>query len=141
VIAFVLDHFNLFSLGFPLLPYVANLFFFGVTIAIFINSIILRFGTSAQVLAFGVIFIIQPITAVYYPVSALPLWIQPFSLALPTTYVFEAMRSTFRGGSFDVQSFIMSLALNVAYFLMAWLFFRKMFKSVKKKGLLLKVQS
>lgn len=141
VIAFFLYHFNLFSLGFALVPYVANLFLFGVTIAIFINAIILRFGTSAQVLAFGVIFIIQPITAVYYPVSALPLWVQPFSMMLPTTHVFEAMRATFHGDAFDVHSFLIGLALNIAYFLAAWLFFQKMFQSVKKKGLLLKVQS
>ncbi|HEY4512277.1 MAG TPA: ABC transporter permease [Candidatus Paceibacterota bacterium] len=141
VISFFLYHFNLFMLGFTLIPYVANLFLFGVSVALFINAIILRFGTSAQVLAFGVIFIIQPISAVYYPVSALPLWIQPVSSIIPVTHVFEAMRETMQGVPFNIQSFLIATFLNIAYLLVAWLFFKHMFASVKKKGLLLKVQN
>ncbi len=140
VISLLLYHFNLFVMGFTLIPYIANLFLFGVIIALFINAIILRFGTSAQVLAFGLIFIIQPIAAVYYPLSALPAWIQPFSLALPVTHIFEAMRGTLSGLPFDWNAFGIATILNVAYFLTAWIFFKAMFASVKRKGLLLKVQ-
>lgn len=141
LLSFFLYHYNLFSLGFAFIPYTANLFLFGVTIALFINAIILRFGTSAQVLAFGIIFLVQPISAVYYPVASLPTWIQPVSYAIPITHIFEAMRYTVATGVFDVGAFWISTLLNVGYFILAWFFFNAMFKSVKKKGLLLKVQS
>lgn len=140
-IALSLYHYSIFSLGISLLPYLINLFVFGAVIALFINGIIIRYGTSAQVLAFGVIFILQPISAVFYPVSALPGFIHPFSYAIPVTHVFEAMRSTIAGGGFDSMSFWYATGLNILYFAFAWLFFNKMFKNVKQKGLLLKVQN
>ncbi|MFA6050314.1 MAG: ABC transporter permease [Candidatus Paceibacterota bacterium] len=141
LIALFMYNFNLFSIGLPLLPYVVNLFLFGVVVALFINAIILRFGTSAQVLAFGLIFIIQPICAIYYPLSALPTWIQPISLGIPITHVFEAMRATMRGEAFNTESFLIALILNIVYLVIVWFFFKGMFASVKKKGLLLKVQN
>lgn len=141
VLSFLLYHYSIFALGFAFIPYAANLFLFGVVIAIFINSIILRFGTSAQVLAFGLIFIIQPISAIFYPLSSLPFWIHPFSLVLPTTHIFEAMRSTLMTGQIDTLHLISASILNILYLLLAWDFWNRMFKSVKEKGLLIKVQN
>ena len=37
-------------------------------------------------------FIIQPLGCVYYPVAALPGWLQPICWSLPPTYVFEGLR-------------------------------------------------
>ncbi len=141
VLSSVLYHYNLLSVGYSLIPYIINLFIFGVSIALLINAIILRFGTSAQVLAFGLIFIIQPFTAVFYPLSLLPYWIHPFSLALPTTHIFEALRYTIATGVFDYQGFVFASISNICYLILAWFFFKAMFKSVKKKGLLIKVQN
>jgi len=141
IITLGLYHYNIFSIGISLIPYLFNLFLFGMVIALFINGVIVRYGTSAQVLAFGLIFIIQPICAVFYPVSALPTFIHPLSYAIPVTHVFESMRATIAGAPFDWQSFFVTTILNVIYFILAWLFFKKMFANVKKKGLLLKVQN
>ncbi len=141
IVAFLFYHYSVFSLGFAFIPYVINLFAFGMTVAVFINGIILRFGTSAQVLAFGIILILQPLSAVFYPVSALPGFLHPISYALPITYVFESMRATIAGMPFDFHSFWISALLNIVYFTAACLFFRGMFLSVKRKGILLKVQN
>ncbi len=140
-VAYFSYHYSIFTLGFAVIPYALNLFIFGMVIAIFINAIILRFGTSAQVLAFGVILILQPLSAVFYPVTALPSFIQPISRILPTTYVFEAMRATLAGGVFDTTSFLLALGLNIFYFIVVCFFFSTMFKIVKRKGILLKVQN
>ncbi len=141
VVALALYNYNIFSLGFAFVPYVGNLFLFGVAIALFINAVILRFGTSAQVLAFGIIFVIQPISAVFYPISSLPAWIHPFSYMIPASHIFEAMRYTLATGLFATDYFWYATVLNVGYLALAWMFFNAMFRSVKKKGLLLKVQS
>lgn len=141
LVAIAFYHFNIFSFGIPLVAYISNLFIFGLAIALFINAVILRFGTSAQVLAFGIIFLIQPISAVFYPVSVLPVWAQYFSKILPVSYVFEDMRNTVAGGAFDFKSFVIALSLNALYLLLAWFFFKRMFKKVKEKGILLKVQN
>lgn len=141
IIALGLYHYNIFSIGLELIPYVANLFLFGVVIALFLNGIIIRYGTSAQVLAFGLIFIIQPVCAVFYPVSALPTFVHPLSYAIPVTHVFESMRATVAGASFDWNSFWWATSLNILYLIISWIFFKQMFANVKKKGLLLKVQN
>lgn len=140
LVSFVLYTFNLFLIGFSLLPFVLNLFLFGVALALFINGIVLRFGSSAQILAFGMSMLIQPISAAFYPVSSLPFGLAFVAKALPVSYVFESMRTIMSGGLIDWNSFYISLGLNVIYLAFAWWFFTSMFKKVKVMGNLLKVQ-
>lgn len=139
-ICFFLYAFNIFTIGFSLIPFIFNLFLFGVVLALFINGIVLRFGSSAQVLAFGMAMFIQPISAAFYPVSALPFGLSYVSQLLPVSYVFESMRSVMAGGAIDWNSFYISLGLNVVYLTLMWWFFTSMFKKVKVMGNLLKVQ-
>lgn len=139
ILAFFIYHFNLFTIGFALIPFVINLLLFGWSLGIFITAIILRYGTSAQVLAFGLIVIIQPFTAVFYPVSALPQAVQWISYLIPSTYVFEGMRSVLSGGGAVGGDLLLAFLLNIIYLgLMLW-FFRAMFKKVKAMGRLLKL--
>ncbi len=140
VLSFVMYHFNLFSLGFALIPFVLNLFLFGWALGLFANAIILRFGTSAQILAWGFLVMVQPFSAVFYPVSALPSFLQPIAYLLPSTYVFEGMRSVFMTGTFSTAHLFGALIANAVYLVvMIWFFFR-MFAYVKKEGKLLKLE-
>lgn len=140
VISYILYSFSIFKLGFSLVPFIFNLLLFGITLALFINAVIIRFGSSAQVLAFGISFLIQPISAAFYPVSALPAPLAAISGVLPVSYVFESMRSVMAGGAIDWNSFYISLGLNAVYLTLMWWFFTSMFKKVKVMGNLLKVQ-
>ncbi|HYC34228.1 MAG TPA: ABC transporter permease [Candidatus Paceibacterota bacterium] len=140
LISLFLYKFSIFTFGLALVPYMINLFLFGFSLAIFINAIIIRFGASAQVLAFGMAILVQPVSAVYYPVSALPHWLQYVSYGLPGTYVFESVRNIAAGGAFEWGPFLIALVLNFVYLGLAWWFFTAMFRKVKKLGKLLKVQ-
>jgi ABC-2 type transport system permease protein len=132
--------FNLFTLGFALIPFVLNLFLFGWALGLFANAIILRFGTSAQILAWGFLVLIQPFSAVFYPVSALPSFLHPIAYALPSTYVFEGMRSVIATGAVSGTHLWGAIAVNAIYLLfMVWFFF-KMFAYVKREGKLLKLE-
>lgn len=139
ILALVFYHFNIFVIGFALIPFIVNLLLFGWSLGIFITAIILRYGTSAQVLAFGLIVIIQPFTAVFYPVSALPDSIQWISFLIPTTYVFEGMRTVLSGGALQVTDLLFAFLLNIIYLLVMLWFFKAMFKKVKAMGRLLKL--
>jgi ABC-2 type transport system permease protein len=140
VFGFLLYHFNILHIGLSLIPLMLNLFIFGFVLAIFINAIIIRFGSSAQVLAFGMAILVQPISAVYYPVSVLPQFLQYVSYLLPSSYVFESLRTISNGGTFDTQMFLTALLLNIIYLFLASWFFVSMFKKVKMMGKLLKIQ-
>lgn len=139
ILAFIFYKFNFFVFGFYLIPFVFNLLIFGAALGFFTTGIILRYGTSAQVLAFGFILLIQPFSAVFYPVSALPSFIQPISYAIPSTYVFEGMRAVVATGTFPLQYLALAFLTNAIYLSVILWYFYKMFAIVKVKGRLMKL--
>lgn len=139
VLAFLFFHFNIFTFGILLVPFMLSLLVFGSILGLFTTGIILRYGTSAQVLAFGFIFLIQPFSAVFYPVSALPASVQFISYLLPSTYIFEGMRDVIASGSLPPILLFHSFLLNFVYLVAVVWYFYKMFSWVKNKGLLLKL--
>jgi ABC-2 type transport system permease protein len=139
IIALIAYAFNIFDLGFYIIPFAFNLILFGWVLGLFITAIILRFGTSAQVLAFGLMFLVQPFTAVFYPVSVLPTLAQYISLLMPSTHVFEGMREVVNTGIFSSEYFFIGLVLNIIYLSLAVWYFNKMFLRIKKEGKLMKL--
>ena len=86
-LAWVLYTFNLLYFGFYLIPFMLNLFVFGWTLGFLTKGIIIRIGSAAQVLAFGLVFLLQPFSAVFYPVSVLPQGLQYVAKVLPSSHV------------------------------------------------------
>lgn len=138
-VAYILYRFNIFSLGFHLVPFVANLVIMGWAVGIITTAVIMRFGQEAEVLAWGVAFLFQPLSAVFYPVSVLPPWIKAVAYFVPSAHVFEGMRSVLSGGGFPVEELTAAVVLNVAYIGVAVAFFMWNFRAVKAKGLLVKI--
>ncbi|MBI4860068.1 MAG: ABC transporter permease, partial [Candidatus Riflebacteria bacterium] len=58
----------------------------GWALGIVTTGLILRYGHAAEALAWGIPFLIQPISAVFYPVWVLPALLPPLALALPSTH-------------------------------------------------------
>lgn len=139
ILAYFLYQFNIFQFGFYTIPFLINLLFFGWTLGIFTTAIILRFGSSAQVLAFGLIFLIQPFSAVFYPVSALPSYLQPLAYIFPSTFVFEGMRTIITTGILPPHELILAFVLNLIYFAIVVALFYRVFAKVKEQGKLLKL--
>ena len=138
-IAYLLYRFNIFSLGFHLVPFVANLIVMGWAVGIITTAIIMRFGQEAEILAWGVAFLFQPVSAVFYPVSVLPPWIKTVAFFVPSSHVFEGMRAVVSGKGFSVEEFFAALILNIVYIVLAVVFFAWNFRVVKQKGLLVKI--
>ena len=64
--------FNLWSLGFALAAFFANLILTTWSIGIFVAGLLLRNGMGAESLAWTIMFLFLPLTCVYYPVAVLP---------------------------------------------------------------------
>ena len=139
VLAWLFYSFNVLVLGIALLPFIINLVAMGWAIGVVTTAIVLRFGQRAEILAWGLTFFFQPISAVFYPVDILPSWLQPISRSVPATHVFEGMREILIEGTFPVQSLLYAFALNIVYMALAFAFFYWIFGQVKQLGLLLKV--
>ena len=139
IISFVFYHLNFFLFGMAIIPFVLNLLLFGWALGLFTIGLILRWGTSAQILAFGITFLIQPFSAVFYPVSALPEAFRWIAYILPPSYIFEGMRQILAGGTVSNFNLIMSFTLNGVYIgAMIW-FYLFMFSRAKKNGSLMKL--
>lgn len=138
VLAFFLYRFNLLAVGPPLLPLFVNLLLMGWALGMVTTGLLLRWGQAAEALAWAVPFAIQPFAAVFYPVSALPSWLQPVAWAIPATHVFEGMRIALRGGS-AWGHLIYATLLNLLYLALAGLLFAFFFSAARRKGLLVKI--
>ena len=74
--------FNLWSLGLGLGAFFANLLLSAWAVGTIVSGLILRNGMGAENLAWTLMFLIMPVTAVFYPVAVLPPFIQPLALVV-----------------------------------------------------------
>jgi ABC-2 type transport system permease protein len=94
---------------------------------------------GAESLAWTVIFALAPLSCVYYPVSTLPGWLQPFAWALPSTYVFEGMRDVLFSGDFRLDYFVTALALDLVMIALGAFIFFLAFRDARRRGALLQM--
>lgn len=132
---YILYSLNVFTVGWAFLPFAASLLIFGWTLGFLASSLIIYWGHQIDALAWMIGFLFAPFSAVFYPVSVLPEWAQTIAWCLPTTYIFEGMRSILQTGSFPAHFFYVSLVLNGIYLLLSLLFFRFMYEKSRLKGL------
>ncbi len=139
VLARLFFSFDLFVLGVSLVPFVVNLVALGWAIGILTLSLILRYGQQAEILAWGFVLLFQPVSAVFYPVAVLPPALRAISRGVSASYVFEGMRSVIAGHAFPGWMLARASALNALYVAAALFYFFRVFKAVKRKGILAKI--
>jgi ABC-2 type transport system permease protein len=126
--------FDTWSLGWGLIPIAITLLIVGWAISLFVIGLVLRFGTGAEALAWGVMFVLLPLSGVFYPVDALPAVMQPIALALPTTHAFAALRGLVDGTGLDwAQVGLAALGSAVMVVLACW-YLVHMLTQFRKRG-------
>jgi ABC-2 type transport system permease protein len=133
--AFAFFGFHAWSLGLGLLPIAAVLLVVGWAISLFVMGIVLRFGTGAEALAWGIMFVVMPLSGVFYPVSALPAFLQPVALALPTTHAFIALRGLVDGHGLDRVQVVLAAVTAVALLGLGFAFLTRMLTMFRRRGL------
>lgn len=99
--AWVFFSFDVGGIGLALVPIAAVLLVVGWAISLLVIAFVLRFGHGAEALAWGVMFVLMPLSGIFYPIDALPRFVRPIALALPTTYAFSALRGVVDGDPLD----------------------------------------
>lgn len=135
MLAWALYKVRIFNYGFYLIWFAGLLIMSGWAIGSFVTGLILRFGKKIQSLAWTLVMIVVPFSAVYYPVSVLPIWAKRVALALPTSYIFEGAREVIATGALDRNKLLWSLGLNIVYLALALVFLRRGFKKALNRGL------
>jgi ABC-2 type transport system permease protein len=137
LLAIALFGFNIYGMGFALAAFFANLILTSWSVGILVSGVLLRNGMGAESLAWTLMFVLMPLTCVYYPVATLPAWLQVISWCLPPTYVFEGMRALVMDHVFRADLMLQALGLNAVYFSAAVLAFLQLLKSARRQGSLL----
>jgi ABC-2 type transport system permease protein len=97
--------FNVSVIGFGMIPVAALLLVVGWSIALFVIGLVLRFGAGAEAFAWGILFVVMPLSGAFYPIEALPAPLHPVAQLLPTTYAFAVGRSVAAGEPFPWDQF------------------------------------
>ncbi|HJT06892.1 MAG TPA: ABC transporter permease [Stellaceae bacterium] len=137
LMAIPLYHYSIFTLGPPLIAFFTLLLVMGWGLGLIIGALLLRHGLGAESLAWLAVFLLAPASAVYYPVSVLPVWLQYASWALPSAHVFEGMRAVMFQGVFRLDHFFWGLALDIVYTAFGAVVFLVAFRQARQRGALL----
>jgi ABC-2 type transport system permease protein len=139
LLAIPLYHYSIFTLGLPLLAFFVNLMVMGWAMGLMICALILRHGQGAESMAWLAIFVLSPVSGIYYPVSVLPGWLQAVAAILPSAHVFEGMRAVMFEHVFRWDLFAAAAALNVVYIFLGALLFLAAFRDARHRGALLQM--
>ena len=132
--AFGFYAFSIFDVGWALIPIGSVLLIAGWSISLFVIGLVLRFGQSAEVLAWGVLFVVMPLSGIFYPVDALPAVLQPLSTVLPTTHAFTALRAVLDGDPMPWDQFAIAATGCVGVALAGLWFVTHMLKTFRRRG-------
>jgi ABC-2 type transport system permease protein len=139
LLAIVFYHYNLFTLGLPLVGFIACLLVMGWWFGFLVISVIMRFGQGAEVLAWMIIYAVAPVSAVFYPVSTLPGWLQAIAFILPSSHIFEGMRAIIIHGYYDAAQMGWAIGLNIIYMIIGATVLWFSIQNARNRGALLVV--
>jgi ABC-2 type transport system permease protein len=139
ILAIPFYSYSIFDMGIPLITFFINLMIFGGAIGLIVSALVLRYGMGAESLAWVGIFLVAPISGIYYPISILPDWLQPIAWALPSAYVFEGMRTVLADNVFRADLLINAIMLNVLYIATGFAIFLYVFRIARVRGFLVQM--
>lgn len=138
IVAWLFLTYNIFQFGFFMLPFIAILFVFGISLGILTTAAILRFGQSVEMLAWSIPTLISPFAAIFYSVETLPRVFKPIAYLIPISHVFESMRSLVLKGVADISELAIAFGLTLIFFAISVAILSLAYRSVARRGLLTK---
>ena len=122
------------DLGWGLVPIVAVLLLVGWVISLLVVGLVLRYGPGADILAWGLLFVVLPLSGVFYPTEALPGPMQPLARVLPTTHAFAAARALVDGRSVPWNEVALAGVGTLVAALVALAFVLQMLRVFRRRG-------
>lgn len=139
IIAYLIFDFSILSLGLTLGAFLFSLLMFGWAVGLIVSGLALRYGQSAEELAWALLFLLAPIAAVYYPVSILPGWLEPIAYSFPLAHVFEGLRAIIIDGQVRLDHLAWAFGLNAVYIAVGVGVFLYFFEQARERGMLLQL--
>lgn len=124
---------NIWDVGPCIIPFFVNVLITGWGIDLAAIGLVVWFGSSSDVLAFFIPFLLLPFCAVYYPVSVFPSVLQRAAFIRPTNHIFEGMRAVISHGVIPYVSIVWATALNMIYVVLVFLFLHGMLRLTRSR--------
>jgi ABC-2 type transport system permease protein len=134
VVTILIYGFSLASLGWVTLPIVAILIVCGWAVGFMVLGLMLRFGPSAEILTWGINYVLLSLSGVFFPASALPGGLGHIAQFMPTGLAFAAMRSVLRGGPPPWHDLALAALGSLVVLGMALLFCAWMLRVFRRRG-------
>lgn len=132
--AWIAYGFDTSSIGWALPPIVLVLLVFGWALSQVAIGLLLRYGPSAEIILYGLVFLSLSVSGVFNPVEALPGALQPLARLLPTTYAFDALRTVLDGGPIPWDRLGVAFATSAAVLVLAQVYVMRMLKVFRDRG-------
>jgi ABC-2 type transport system permease protein len=137
LLAWAFFGYSIYTLGLPLLAFFVILQMFSWSIGLAMSGLVMRVGQSAESFAWAAVFVLMPVSGVYYPISVLPNWLQVVAWGLPPAYIFEGMRSIMLEKTVHWDMLAVAFGLSADYLVIGFQVFQWFFRSSRRAGSLL----
>ena len=134
IAAFTFYRFGLGEIGFGLVPVIGVLMLCGWCTAMLVIGLLLRYGQSAEILAWATTFVLLALSGVFNPVESLPPVIQPIAKVLPTTYAFRAARDLLDGGAVPWRDLVLATISAFVLAGLSMLYVLRMLRIFRDRG-------
>lgn len=135
IVILLLYSVNIFAIGWWIVPFFICAVMTGWWVGFISASIVIRWGQKVQTVIWTLPGILLPLSVVYFPLASLPVYIKPISYLIPTTYIFESVRSLLSSGTVDFRYIGISVLLNILYLVLTLMLFVKSFRKSLELGL------
>jgi ABC-2 type transport system permease protein len=130
----VLFGFDLSELGWSAVPIIVMLVVNGWALGLVGVGLVLRFGQSAEILIWGLNYMLLAFSGVFFPSSSLPPGFRQISQIMPTSRLFTAMRSALDGNGVAWGSLGVSAVTSVVLLVLAAAFATKFLAIFRHRG-------
>ncbi|MFZ4762532.1 MAG: ABC transporter permease [Alphaproteobacteria bacterium] len=137
ILAWLVYDYHFWSIGWGLTVFMLNMMLMGWWLGLLSMALILRYGMGAESVAWMLVVLLAPLSAIYYPFSAIPYWLQPVAALLPSPWIFENLRHVLAGQPIDSMLLLRATGLNIFYLFAGVLVFFRGFNGARIRGSLL----
>ena len=134
VTTIVLFGFDLSQVGWAVIPVAWILVLNGWALALLVIGLILRFGQSAEILTWGLNYVVMALSGVFFPVDALPPGLRSIAAVLPTTWAFSALRRALDGLPFSWVGFGVAFLTSLLLIVLSGLLATHLLKVFRRRG-------
>jgi ABC-2 type transport system permease protein len=130
----LLFSFSLATVGWAAVPIIVLLVVNGWALGLIGVGLVLRFGQSAEILIWGVNYMLLAFSGVVFPTDAMPRGLGAVAGALPTTRLFAALRRVLDGNGIDWGSFGLAAIASFVFLALAALFANRLLGVFRHRG-------